>query len=279
MEQMVASAGEYRGNPNWLRLGGDLTAATVSALLVSPSVTIIDRALVEKASYHKPLLQSLRSHTRAALSHPRSFLFSRPHGHVFTLYAATYTVANGTETVTRQTHPAISDALTFVLTFLVNVPLGVWKDIRFAQLFGASSQIDPAKKPLPIPKKTGSSAATATLLVRDAITIYGSFTLAQRCADVIPDSLATHPYSKTVFTQMVVPVMSQLAATPLHLLGLDLYNRQYRVPWRDRVAVVWRDLPSATVIRCARIIPAFGFGCLANMGLRSYFHQTVDSEI
>ncbi|KAL4927664.1 uncharacterized protein BDV17DRAFT_292405 [Aspergillus undulatus] len=274
MEQTLASP--YGGNPNWQRLGGDLTAATVSALLVSPTVTIIDRALVEKASYHKPLLQSLRSHTRAALHHPRSFIFSRPHGHVFTLYAATYTVANGTETVTRQTHPAICDALTFVCTFLVNVPLGVWKDIRFAQLFGASSQVDPSRKSLPIPNKTGSTAATTTLLVRDAITIYGSFTLAQRCADVIPDSLASHPHSKTVFTQMVVPVLSQLVATPLHLLGLDLYNRQYRVPWKDRAAVVWRDLPSATAIRCARIIPAFGFGCLANMGLRSFLHQAAE---
>ncbi|KAL2834269.1 hypothetical protein BDW59DRAFT_156209 [Aspergillus cavernicola] len=257
----------------WQNLAGDLTAATISASLVAPTVTIIDRALVEKASYHKPLLQSLRSHAHAALKHPRQFLFSRPHGYVFTLYAATYTVANGTETITKQTHPSISDAVTFCCTFLVNVPLGVRKDIRFAQFFGTSSQIDPGRNSPPLLRKTGSAVATGTLLVRDAITIFGSFTLAQRCTDVIPDSLAAHPYSKMIFTQMVVPVLSQIVATPLHLLGLDLYNRQYKIPWADRLAVVRRDLPSATVIRCVRIIPAFGFGCLANTGLRSLFHQ------
>ncbi|KAL4880773.1 hypothetical protein BJY04DRAFT_218931 [Aspergillus karnatakaensis] len=270
----MAYSHDHTRSPNWSRLAGDITAATLSATLVSPIITIIDRSLVEKASYSKPILQSLRSHAHAAITHPRHFLFSRPHGHVFTLYAATYTVANTTETVTRQTHPSVSDAVTFIATFLVNVPLGVWKDIRFAQLFGTSSStVNPASKTLPIPKKTGSKAATTTLLVRDAITIYGSFTLAQRCADVIPDSVASHPYSKIIFTQMAVPVLSQLVATPLHLLGLDLFNRKYRVPWRERVGVVWRDLPAATVIRCVRIVPAFGVGCLVNMGVRSVFHD------
>ncbi|KAL3475761.1 hypothetical protein BJX99DRAFT_259018 [Aspergillus californicus] len=189
------------------------------------------------------------------------------------LYAATYSVTNGTETITQQNHPSISPAATFICTFLANVPLGVWKDIKFAQIFGTSSQTDPGRKnaTLPVPKKTGPAAATATLLVRDAITIFGSFTLAQRCVNVIPNWLASHPWSKTIFTHMVVPVLSQPVATPLHLLGLDLYNRQYRRPWPDRFAVVWRDLPSATAVRCVRIIPAFGFGCLVNMGLRSLF--------
>ncbi|KAL4750349.1 hypothetical protein BDW72DRAFT_203987 [Aspergillus terricola var. indicus] len=259
-------------SPNWRSLRADFTAATVAALLVSPTVTIIDRSLVESASYNKPVRQTLRSSTHHALTHPSRFIFSRAQGHVFALYAATYTVANGTETVTRQTHPSLCDAITFACTFLVNVPLGVWKDMRFAQLFGASNQ---PKVPStartaahPIIKQTGSTAAAATLFLRDAVTIYGSFTLAQRCADSIPDSLATHPYSKTVFTQLVVPVLSQLVATPLHLLGLDLYNRQYRVHWADRARVVWRDLGAATAVRCARIVPAFGVGYLVNMGLR-----------
>lgn len=289
MEYSEAQRHAHRSHVLWQKLGGDLTAATLSATLVSPTVTIIDRcvvsqlrwtllivdrALVEKASYHKPILYSLRSHAHAALKHPSRFIFSRPYGSVFTLYAATYSVANGTETITKETHLSMADAVTFLCTFLVNVPLGVLKDIRFAQLFGISSHAAaPARKTLPVPRRTGSAAVTATLLLRDAITIFGSFQLAQRLSAAIPDSLATHPYSKTVLTQMLVPVLSQLAATPLHLLGLDLYNRQYAVPWGDRFAVVWRDLPSATVIRCVRIIPAFGFGCLTNMGLRSYFHS------
>ncbi|KAL4735377.1 hypothetical protein BDV11DRAFT_208565 [Aspergillus similis] len=269
--EVTEQAHHHKLSPNWRSLRADITAATVATLLVSPTVTIIDRSLVESASYNKPVLQTLRSSTRHALAHPARFIFSRAHGHVFTLYGATYTVANGTETVTRQTHPSLSDAITFACTFLVNVPLGVWKDIRFAQFFGTFNQPNlssTARAVPPLVKQTASTAAAATLLLRDAVTIYGSFTLAQRCADNIPDSLASHPYSKTVFTQLVVPVLSQLVATPLHLLGLDLYNRQYRVPWADRGKVVWRDLGAATAVRCARIVPAFGVGYLVNMGLR-----------
>ncbi|KAL3439683.1 hypothetical protein BDV09DRAFT_191234 [Aspergillus tetrazonus] len=270
----VTEQTHHQLSPNWRSLRADFTAATVAALLVSPTVTIIDRSLVESASYYKPVSQTLRSSTHHALAHPARFILSRAHGHVFALYAATYTVANGTETVTRQTHPSLSDAITFACTFLVNVPLGVWKDIRFAQLFGASNQPNTPSSaravPLPIIKQTGPITAAATLLLRDAVTIYGSFTLAQQCAESIPDSLASHPYSKTVFTQLVVPVLSQLVATPLHLLGLDLYNRQYDVPWADRGKVVWRDLRAATAVRCARIVPAFGVGYLVNMGLRDF---------
>ncbi|KAL4975811.1 hypothetical protein BDW66DRAFT_151542 [Aspergillus desertorum] len=182
----------------------------------------------------------------------------------------------GTETIAKAAHPSLSDAITFVCTFLVNVPLGVWKDICFAQFSKGPNQASPistAAGTVPVRKKTGSTAATATLLVRDAVTIHGSFTLAQQCADMIPDSLAAQPYAKTVFTQLIVPVLSQLVATPLHLLGLDLYNRQYRVPWADRRRVVWRNLGAATAIRCARIVPAFGIGCLVNMGLRGFLHE------
>ncbi|RAQ48742.1 hypothetical protein AFGD_010783 [Aspergillus flavus] len=257
------------------RLAGDLTAAAVSASLIAPTVTIIDRALVERAASDRPLLQSLRSYTVAALKRPGAFVFSRPFGLVWTLYGATYAVANGTETITKEICPARVDPITFATTFIVNVPLGVWKDIRFAQLFGTHIQSS-AKEALRVSSRIVSKAATATFLLRDGVTIFGSFTLASWCSSVIPDSLASQPSTKTIITQIAVPVLSQVVATPLHLLGLDLYNRQSGVTWSDRIATIRKHLPSATVIRCVRIIPAFGFGCLTNIGLREFFHEQCD---
>ncbi|KOC10210.1 hypothetical protein AFLA70_51g004481 [Aspergillus flavus AF70] len=257
------------------RLAGDLTAAAVSASLIAPTVTIIDRALVERAASDRPLLQSLRSYTVAALKRPGAFVFSRPFGLVWTLYGATYAVANGTETITKEICPARVDPITFATTFIVNVPLGVWKDIRFAQLFGTQIQSS-AKKALRVSSRIVSKAATATFLLRDGVTIFGSFTLASWCSSVIPDSLASQPSTKTIITQIAVPVLSQVVATPLHLLGLDLYNRQSGVTWSDRIATIRKHLASATVIRCVRIIPAFGFGCLTNIGLREFFHEQCD---
>ncbi|KAE8154137.1 hypothetical protein BDV25DRAFT_167835 [Aspergillus avenaceus] len=258
------------------KVGGDLTAAAVSATLVSPSVSIFDRSLVEKSASNRPLLQSLRAQTISAFTHPTRFLLSRANGYNWALYAATFSVANSSDTIGKSLGVSNIDPITFSLTFLVNVPLGVWKDMRFAKLFGQFTDAT-AKITKTAPTRASSAAAMGTFLLRDAATIFGSFTLAPRCAAAIPDSFTTHPYSKTIITQMLVPISSQLVATPLHLLGLDLYNRPYDVTWPDRLKLLMRHLPSATALRCARIIPAFGVGCLANMGLRSLFHDACDN--
>ena len=176
------------------------------------------------------------------------------------------------------------DSITFASTFLVNVPLGVLKDIRFSKKFSRPNApttvaTEAAKAALQSSSKIAARAATATFLLRDAVTIFGSFTLAPHCTDMVPDSMASFPHAKTIISQMLVPVLSQLVATPLHLLGLDLYS-QHGVPWSSRMAMIRQNLLSATAMRCVRIIPAFGCGCLVNMGLRSLFHDlNTDSSL
>ncbi|KAL1642417.1 hypothetical protein SLS58_005491 [Diplodia intermedia] len=64
----------------------------------------------------------------------------------------------------------------------------------------------------------------------------------------MPDELAG-PHAKATFTQMTVPVVSQLVATPVQLLGFSLYDRAASVPVRERLAAVWRVMPAATAVR------------------------------
>ncbi|KAJ5720007.1 hypothetical protein N7493_006885 [Penicillium malachiteum] len=253
-------------------LFGDLGAATASATLVTPAVTIIDRALVEKSLLNRPLIHGLRKHSVAALKSPSKFISQVPFRIIWALYAATFTVANGTDSICNKLEASATGLITFATTTLVNVPLGVWKDIRFAQIFGVSTKPDAAI----VQSRGATRSAAAIFLIRDGVTIFGSFTLAPRLSSMIPDEItASHPQAKPVISQLTVPVLSQLVATPLHLLGLDLYTRQ-GVPLVDRMVQSQRYLPSATVVRCIRIIPAFGFGCLANMELRSLFHRKLN---
>ncbi|KAJ5733053.1 hypothetical protein N7533_013500 [Penicillium manginii] len=265
------------------RLTADIGAATVSATLVAPAVTIIDRALVEKSLLNQSLLRGLRNHATAALKQPARFVFQLPFGIIWALYAVTFTVANGTDTIGNAMNASSTGMITFLSTTAVNVPMGVWKDMRFAKIFGtraapvaAAGAVDVAR-PAIVQNRAMARAATAIFLLRDSVTIFGSFTLAPKLSEVIPDSLTTHPHAKPVITQLTVPVLTQLVATPLHLLGLDLYVRQHTVPLVDRVKRSQQYLASTTVIRCIRIIPAFGFGCLANMELRSMFHEKLKS--
>ncbi|KAF5022450.1 hypothetical protein F66182_5486 [Fusarium sp. NRRL 66182] len=254
----------------WKPLFGDVAAAAISATLITPVITIIDRSMVEKVSFSRPLTYGMKLHSLCALKNPAGFVFSRAFGYVWALYAATYATSNSSDTLAHEFHKAAVGTITFFNTMIVNVPLGVLKDVRFAQMFSASTT--PTKKVAPAIQTGMPKAATATFLIRDAITIFGSFTMAPWLSSLIPDSLSSNPHSKAIISQLTVPIFSQFAATPVHLLGLDLYARPRGVPWVERSAQIRRDLASATVVRSLRIIPAFGIGCVANMETRSRLH-------
>lgn len=287
----------------WRHLAGDIVAATASAILITPVVAIIDRsvnsaqilrplltrlhrAIVEQSSTRRPILQCLRLNLVDAIKQPKRFVFSRPFGIVWTLYAATYAVANTADTLATSSASEHVSSIVLASTCLINIPLGVWKDLRFAQLFGigrgavavgasAAGQISRAKRP--------PMSATATFLARDTLTLFGSFTVAPWLTASLPHDLTANVQAQTIFTQLTVPALTQIGATPLHLLGLDLCNRPYRLPWPTRMIQIRHSLLSTTAVRCVRILPAFGFGCLTNTALRDYLHnstgdadQTVD---
>ncbi|GKT44694.1 uncharacterized protein ColSpa_04875 [Colletotrichum spaethianum] len=101
---------------------------------------MLDRAVVERTTTGRPLIRGLHSQLHSAISRPRGFFLARPIGIVWTLYAATYVTANAATTVAEIFHGAVAvSTATFASTFLVNVPLGVWKDLRFAEIFGSGA--------------------------------------------------------------------------------------------------------------------------------------------
>ncbi|KAI1366240.1 hypothetical protein F5Y08DRAFT_141476 [Xylaria arbuscula] len=271
------------------RLVGDASAAAISATLASPAIVLIDRAVVAKTASGDGILKALWTQAVHAGRRPGAFLFGRPFAIMWTLYAATYTAASFTDTLTEKYYATAATTATFLATTAVNVPLGIWKDIRYAQLFSHNSTAD-AKKPItassklpltspitatvpvPTPRRMPRSV-TGVFLARDAITLFGSFTMAPRLATAIPDSLVSNIHAKAAVSQLTVPILTQLVATPVHLLGLDLYQRQEKgVTLSNRVSSIGPGLGGATFARCLRILPAFGFGVLANQELRSLFH-------
>lgn len=243
---------------------------------------------------NRPLLQSLRTHFKIAFTRPGSFFLSRPFGIIWTLYAGTYIAANCTGTITSNLgSAAVAKAAIFLVTTATNVPLGLWKDVRFAQIFMSNNV--PVENNAVAPKITGVHSPTQKVaspvepavpalrgrlkgpalvfLARDAITIFGSFTLAPRIAELIPDRVAAGQHAKSSLSQLTVPALTQLIATPIHLLGLDLYHKQRGgYVLATRLEQIRPLLPSTIAIRCIRVLPAYGFGVIANTKLRNYFH-------
>ena len=92
----------------------------------------------------------------------------------------------------------------------------------------------------------------------------------------IPDFVASNEYLKILVAQLGIPALIQLISTPIHLLGLDLYNRAPPLPTRDRLNRVSRDWIGASLLRMCRIIPAFGIGGFANTEGREFLQHHLD---
>lgn len=67
--------------------------------------------------------------------------------------------------------------------------------------------------------------------------------------------------------QLSSPVLVQIVATPLHLLGLDLYNRP-GIPMTERLCHLKKIYTHSVLLRMLRFLPAFGIGGVVNIELR-----------
>lgn len=57
----------------------------------------------------------------------------------------------------------------------------------------------------------------------------------------------------------------------MHLLGLDLYNRQPPggLGWRERLLRIRRDYIVSSFARMGKIVPAYGVGGVVNVRMRA----------
>lgn len=236
------------------------------------------------------LLKSLRNQAKAIFLRPKTFFTSKAFAIVWTLYAATYTVANASESAAAKWKSSAVEPIKMASTILVNVPLGIWKDVRFAQLFGygqaAPATATAATATTAAGAASVSSAKTASLptirvprtamaafLLRDSLTIFGGFCLPGLMTDFIKGKDGTVSHTHTVVAQLTVPALTQVVATPVHLIGLDICSPQHSGTVPQRMSRISHSLVPATVARCVRILPAFGVGVIANTELRSYFNS------
>ncbi|KAG8631527.1 hypothetical protein KVT40_000667 [Elsinoe batatas] len=263
-QSLLPDAQPHKYNTSQLgfRLLADGTAALSAGFLVAPLITMIDKAIIENASGKRPLLPSLKASLTSLLLRPHHFLTSRPFLLILTLYTGTYLTANTLDTTqaTLRDRPASSTTTgpsKFLATSTANLSLCLYKDSQFTRMFGAVSA-----RPVPGP-------SYALFAARDCMTIFASFNLPPLLAPRIPLSDAAEKYmSRVSVAQFLAPASVQLLSTPLHLLGLDLYNRNGGTPFRERLRKVRVDWLPSSFARMCRIVPAFGVGGVVNTSVR-----------
>ncbi|KAL8785055.1 MAG: hypothetical protein Q9195_008787 [Heterodermia aff. obscurata] len=283
---------QTRWDPNVVgaKLMIDVGSAAMATALVAPLVTVIDkyacceetnnaeknhaeqhdRAVPKRVSSRMSFLASLRKSLKHLVFRPHTFLFARPTRIMMLLYGSTYLTANTIDTMssTVQDQPASTTTtgfLKFGAVSLVNLSLALYKDSQFTKMFGIIS-------PRPLPP-----ASYALLALRDSLTIFASFNLPPKLAPLLPQSVEDH-FSRLTVAQFIAPALAQTINTPLHLLGLDLYNRNNTMPVKDRLKKVRLDWPVTSLARMCRVLPAFGVGVVVNNKLRASMMSNLDQS-
>lgn len=264
-----------------LRVATDAASAATASVLVAPVICLIDQSVVRKVASGASISKSFLSAGKSALLRPHHFLLSRPFLLIFSLYYSTYFTANTVDTLTstfenKSASNVTSGPTKFAATSAVNMSLSVYKDTQFAKIFGSST--GPAAQ---IPKVT-----YAIFACRDSLTIFASFNLptmiAPRLAELPPQvkskfsSILSTESGRTSTAQFIAPAVMQIFNTPLHLLGLDLYNRQGRVGFSERALQITRNWAVSSFARMGRVVPAFGVGGVVNLQMRSRTMKTIE---
>ncbi|KAK7414289.1 hypothetical protein QQZ08_012545 [Neonectria magnoliae] len=225
---------------------------------------------MENASGRSSLLSSIVSSVQTLLRRPHTLLFSKPTALIFLTYGTTYLVANTVDTssATVNNRPASSvtaGGAKFAASSATNIGIGIYKDQVFVRLFGP-----PGVVPRPVPL-----AAYTLFALRDSLTIFASFNVPPVLGPYLDarfsDSVKAR-MSGLSTAQFMAPAAVQFISTPLHLLGLDLYNRPSTsaapVTVRERYDIIRQNWSISSLARICRIIPAFGIGGVVNMKVR-----------
>jgi hypothetical protein len=262
-------------------------------------------AIIEKASKGFPIRETITNCLKSMIAKPSGFFFSTPFLLIYTLYTSTYLTANAIDTVTSTLRNQNYSNVTagpakFISTTAVNMAICVYKDARFAKIFGASpppaqagtqsqrhstASIPRPSVCHPIPSQAAAAPTIpkfsySLFCLRDSVTIFASFNVPPLIAPSIPDFIASTPSMKAATAQFACPALMQFFSTPMHLLGLDLYNRQPPggLSWTDRVARIRRDYISSSFARMGKIVPAYGVGGVVNVRMRATLMERLEKK-
>lgn len=226
---------------------------------------------MENASGRATLLDSVKGSLRELLLRPHAMIASKPVALIFMAYGGTYLSANTVDTAysTARNQPAslvTSGTAKFATSSAANISLGVYKDQVYARMFGPVGKVARAVPP----------PSYVLFTLRDCLTIFASFNMPMMLGPSVHaamgEALSRQVSGQTV-VQFAAPAFVQIFSTPVHLLGLDLYNRprceRSGLPTPgERWAQVYKNWGISVVARLCRIIPAYGIGGVVNSKVR-----------
>lgn len=236
----------------------EIVAGLFSGFFVAPFNTIVDRSIIENANGKTPLWEGVANGLKSFAFTPATFLKSYAFKWIFFVYSTTYATSNLCDHIRMGSiDPAL---IKLTLTFLVNTTASLVKDKALAQVFGATEV-----RPFP-------NSSFVLFLLRDIVAVASAFTIPPILGKAISDRTGASEQRGLKIAQIISPLLIQFIGTPLHLLGLDIYNHPNATTMermQHMKAIYWNSL----LLRMLRFLPAYGIGGIVNIELRNYFRQ------
>mmetsp|Transcript_12914 Transcript_12914/g.16135 ORF Transcript_12914/g.16135 Transcript_12914/m.16135 type:complete len:280 (+) Transcript_12914:3-842(+) len=238
----------------------EVSSAFTASVLVSPLVSIIDKAAVQEIVGIVSFGKAVNTACGKMLKSPFSFLSGTPFLTTVAVYFGTYSAANLSEFANdyaKTESKEIRKTTKVASATVANLSLLAWRDALFAKMYTTN------KPAGPVPKLT-----TGCFWIRDGATMLATFYLAPYFADHVTSIFPTISHDTAYLTTALsVPVITQIFTAPLHIFAFDYYVRPMAT-YNDRYARILLELPKVCLARCGRILPAFGIGAYSNRKLR-----------
>lgn len=217
--------------------------------MVAPVVATVDVAVVENAAGRNTLRQSILRSMNSIVFSPGMYVRSFEFRWISGIYFSTYVANNLVELFCGQKGTStVLPKLIFVT--LANMLTTMWKDAAFAPRFGG---------------KIGERVGIPTHLVwtlRNVLTIAAAFEVPALLAARLRRAGLSAGVSANL-SQFLSPILGQVILTPIHLLGLDLFNFP-KAGWLDKARRIKGLYKYNTLVRMVRMGGAYGIGGVTN---------------
>ena len=242
----------------WRRLSVGIGGASLVSIPLSMGVTIFDRSVIQVVNGSSPSLGvAVGGGFKTLFKAPIKTFLQHDNRALFIVYGSTYVTKYSVDAACDYKEIPSAWPVLGATTF-INTTFGIVKDRYLAQMFGSG-----------VPNFPNLSYGCFTL--RDMIIVGVSFIIPPKVAPHIQEKFPTLSKDTCdVIAQIGCPGIAQIAATPIHIMGLDLYNRP-DVKWGQRIKDVFRKSLDPLAVRMVRQMYVFGFGAVAIKKSTKYF--------
>ncbi len=223
-----------------------VSAATIASIPLAMGVTVFDRSVIQYANGSAPSLGSaVFKGFRNIVMRPLTTFNSLDNRAVMAVYVPTYITKNVVEASCDYKGINAFYPVFFIST-VVNTTLGIMKDRYLAQMFGTGVPNFPR-------------ISYGLFVARDSIIVGSSFNGPLVVSPILQKQLGWGKEVADTVAQLSCPGLAQIAATPIHLIGLDFYNRP-DILVAKRFDGLLKRMMEPLLARMARQIYVFGIG-------------------